>query len=94
MLRRIKRNVVVGIGIAAIGVLGVACAGVPSFGSTPAQFHTPVGGITVPVPTGLLPFVAPAMPQANPQAQTTTSMKDTLQGAIHGTEGCPLALPQ
>jgi hypothetical protein len=92
MLRRIKRNVVVGIGIAAIGVLGVACAGVPSFGSTPAQFHTPVGGITVPVPTGLLPFVAPAMPQANPQAQTTS--KATLLEAIHGTDGCPIALPQ
>ena len=90
MLRQIRRNVVVGVGIAAIGVLGVACSGVPSIGATPAQFQTPVGGVSVPVPSGLVPFLAPVLPQL----MTQTTSKAIQIEAVHGVEGCPIALPQ
>ena len=92
MLQQLKRNVVLGIGVAALSVLGVACAGAPSFGATPAQFQTPVGGVTVPVPTGLVPFLAPVLPQIMTQTQTTS--KASQIEAVHGVEGCPLQLPQ
>jgi hypothetical protein len=36
--------------------------------------------------------LAPVMPLANPQTQTTS--KATLIEAVHGTDGCPIALPQ
>ncbi len=92
MFHQIRRKVGVGIGVIAVGMLAVACSGAPQISSTPAGYQASVGGFSVRLPGVTLPFVTSSPKPAN--AQTTTTMQSTLQGAVHSGEGCPIALPQ
>lgn len=92
MLREIKRKAIVGIGVAAIGVLAVACSGTPQVSSTMGGFQASVGGFSFVVPSPAIPLISPASKPAT--ATTTVSKKDELIGAVHSGEGCPLNLPQ
>jgi hypothetical protein len=92
MLRPIKRKVVVGIGVLAIGVLAVACAGSPGLGARTPRLHASIGGFTVELPSVTLPFMSPASQPAT--SQTTTTTQSSVQDVTHSGEGCPIALPQ
>jgi hypothetical protein len=92
VLQEVRRKVALGFGILAVGVLVVACAGVPRISSTPGGFQAAVGGFSVRLPEVTLPFVS-----SSPKpviSQTTTTTQSTVQGAVHSGEGCPIALPQ
>jgi hypothetical protein len=92
VLQEVRRKVVLGFGILAVGILAVACSGAPQLTSTPGGFQASVGGFSVRLPDVTLPFVSSSPKPAN--SQTTTTTQSAVQGAVQSGEGCPIALPQ
>jgi hypothetical protein len=88
----VRRKIVLGFGILAISVLAAACTGAPQLTSTSSGFQASVGGFSVRLPDVPLPFVSSSQKPVN--SPTTATTQDTVQGAVHSGEGCPIALPQ
>jgi hypothetical protein len=90
VLKPIRRQVIVAVGVVAIGVLAVACSGGATIAPGPGGTTT-FAGFSFQVPTVTLPLAGPALTRPA-MATTQTQAQEQVQGVTHSGAGCPLSL--
>jgi hypothetical protein len=91
VLEIVRRRFVVGVGVVAVGILGVACSGNPGLHPVSTRVQGVLGHVSIQVPFSSKPItiMAPGQDNQSTMAQNQTS----LQGSTHSGEAWPIALP-